>query len=96
MDLVLIIGPRHAELNDALGLHQALEQACLLILGMGIQRGLDGLQDLGGGLNELRLLVCVTLFQLVQYSLCIRHVCSSRCNRVVRVRPVRLTGVSIR
>ena len=56
LDLALVVHPRHAEDNDALGLHQALQQAGLLVLGVCVQRGLQGSQHLGSRLDELRLI----------------------------------------
>ena len=43
-------------MDDALGLDEALKQGGLLVLRMGVERRLDGAEDLGRGLDELRLL----------------------------------------
>ncbi len=72
LDLAVIVCPRHAEHDHALGLHDALEQAGGLVLGVGGDGGLDGLQDLGGGLDELGL-VGVAGLELADDTLCIRH-----------------------
>ena len=72
LDLAGVIHPRHAEHDDALGLDEALQQGCLLILGVGVQRGLDGAEDLGRGLEELGLLG-VALLELRQDLLGVGH-----------------------
>ena len=63
LDLAVIVDPRHAEHDDALGLDDALEQRGLLVLGMGLDDRLEGLEHLGDGLDELGL-VGVALVQL--------------------------------
>ena len=39
--------PGDTEHNDALGLDEALQQGGLLVLGVGVERRLDGAEDLG-------------------------------------------------
>ena len=56
LNLALVVDPGDTEHNDALGLDEALKQGGLLVLGMGVERRLDGAEDLGRGLDELRLL----------------------------------------
>ena len=43
LDLAVVVDPRHAEHDDALGLDDALEQRGLLVLGMGLDDRLEGL-----------------------------------------------------
>ena len=40
LDLAGIVHPRHTEQDDALGLDQALDQTCLLVLGVSSHNGL--------------------------------------------------------
>ena len=56
LNLAVIVDPRHAEHDDAFGLDDALEEGCLLVFRMGLDDRLQGLQDLGDGLDELGLL----------------------------------------
>ena len=63
LDLALVVDPRDAEHDDALGLDEALEQAGLLELGVGVERGLKGRKDLLGRLDELGL-VGVAILEL--------------------------------
>ena len=56
LDLALVVDPRHAEHDHALGLDEALEKGVLLVLGVGVERGLQGLEDLLCRLDELGLL----------------------------------------
>ena len=53
--LVVVVLPGHAELDGALGLHHALQQSDLLILGVSVDNGLQRAQDLFHSLQELRL-----------------------------------------
>ena len=53
--LVVVVLPGHAELDGALGLDHALQQAGLLILGVGVDDGLQRGQDLLNGLQKLGL-----------------------------------------
>ena len=55
LDLALVVDPRHAEHDDALGLDDALEDLGLAVLGMARQDGLERLGDLLDGLMELEL-----------------------------------------
>ena len=55
LHLTGIVHPRHTEGDDALRLHQALDQTGLLILGVLFHNGLDALQHLAHSLQELRL-----------------------------------------
>ena len=59
--LVVVVLPGHAELDHALGLDHALQQSDLLILGMGVDDGLQGAQDLFHSLQELRLIGILSL-----------------------------------
>ena len=69
-----------AELEGAqeglLGLDEALKQSGLLVLGMGVERRLDGAEDLGCGLDELRLLGIAGL-ELVENFLRVAHASSN-------------------
>ena len=73
LDLALVVDPRHAEHDHALGLDDALEKRGLLVLGVGVEGGLQGLEDLLGGLDELGLLGVAGL-KLGDDLLGIRHV----------------------
>ena len=53
--LALIIHPGHTEADDALRLHQTLDQAVGFVLGVLVHQGLDALQDLPDSLQKLRL-----------------------------------------
>ena len=64
LNLAVIVDPRHAEHDDALGLDDALEQRGLLVLGMGLDDRLEGLKHLGDGLDELGLLGVLRLHLL--------------------------------
>ena len=55
LDVPVVIGPRHAELDDALRLNHSLEQRMALISGIGFNKGNDGLGDLFNRLDELGL-----------------------------------------
>ena len=66
--LALVVCPGDAEHDDALGLDDALEELCLLILGVCLDDGLEGLENLGHGLDELRL-VGVFLLNLLDNTL---------------------------
>ena len=70
--LALIVDPGNTEHNDALGLDQTLEKACLLIGGVGIYRRGDRGQDLVCSLDEFGL-VGIALVQLCNNSLGIAH-----------------------
>ena len=67
VDLIvaLVIQPGDAELDGPLGLDHPLQKGCLLILGMGVDHGGQGGQDLLHGLQELRLagILLTALFQ---------------------------------
>ena len=56
LHVALVVDPRHAEHDDALRLDDALEQPRLLVGWVGLDDRLQGLQHLGDGLDELRLL----------------------------------------
>ena len=62
LHLTGIVHPRHTEGDDALRLHQALDQTGLLVLGVLFHNGLDALQHLAHSLQKLGL-VGVALFQ---------------------------------
>ena len=53
--LAVVVDPRNAEHNHALGLNNALKQTCLLILGIRVNDGLQRRKNLGDSLDELRL-----------------------------------------
>ena len=55
LDLALVVDPRHAEHDDALGLDDALEDLGIAVLGMARQDGLERLGHLLDGLVELDL-----------------------------------------
>ena len=76
LDLALVVDPGNTEHNDALGLDEALKQGGLLVLGMGVERRLDGAEDLGRGLDELRLLGIAGL-ELVENFLRVAHASSN-------------------
>ena len=76
LNLALVIDPGDTEHNDALGLDEALKQGGLLVLGMGVERRLDGAEDLGRGLDELRLLGIAGL-ELVENFLRVAHASSN-------------------
>ena len=75
LGLALVVNPGDAEHDHALGLGDALEDLRLLVLGVCVQDGLEGLQHLGDGLDEERLLAIAGL-DLLNNSLCVRHCCS--------------------
>ena len=52
--LTLIVYPGHAEDDLALRLYQTLQYSCSLILGVSLDDGLQGFQDLVDRLKELR------------------------------------------
>ena len=68
LDLALIIDPGHTEADDALRLHQTLDQAGLLVLGVLFHHGLDALQHLTHSLQEFRL-VGIALCQAFVHAL---------------------------
>jgi hypothetical protein len=51
-DLALVVHPGHPEGDGALGLHHPLEDGVLLVLGFLLQDRGQGMQDLGGRLDE--------------------------------------------
>jgi hypothetical protein len=55
LGLALVVHPRHAELDGALGLDQALQQAVVAVLGMRVQKGPQRDHHLAHGLQELGL-----------------------------------------
>jgi len=63
-----VVHPGHPELNDALGLHDALKDARLLEVGAFLHHGLEGLQHLAHRLEELRL-IGVLLHRCIVYAL---------------------------
>ena len=76
LDLALVVDPGDTEHDNALGLDEALKQGGLLVLGMGVERRLDGTEDLGRGLDELRLLGIAGL-ELVENFLRVAHASSN-------------------
>ena len=68
LDLALIIDPGHTEADDALRLHQTLDEGGLLVLGVLFHHGLDALQHLTHSLQEFRL-VGIALCQAVVHAL---------------------------
>ena len=55
LDVALVVQPRNAEHDDALGLDDPLDDPRLAVLGPPLQHQVERLQDLGDGLMELRL-----------------------------------------
>ena len=72
MDLAVVVYPRHAELDLALRLRDALQDAGGLILRVGLDDRLQGGEDLGGRLDKLRF-VCVEPLELGKLFAYIRH-----------------------
>src|SRR5699024_1198534 len=68
----LVVHPRNAEEDDALGLDETFEERCLLVLGMALDDGTKAVQDLGRRLMELGF-VGVLLLELFKHSLYIIH-----------------------
>ena len=64
LHLAVVIHPGHAEHDHALGLHHTLDQAGLLVFGMGGDDGLQAFEDFLGCLQKL-LLLGVALDQAV-------------------------------
>ena len=56
LHLTVVVNPRHAEHDNALGLGDALQNTGSLILRVGLDHGLQSGQNLGDSLNELRLM----------------------------------------
>ncbi len=94
LDLAGVIHPRHAEHDDALGLDEALEQSGLLVLGVRVDGGLQGVEDLGGGLDELGLLGVAGL-ELVEDPLGVRHVTSPLTRTNAQERRTHKTGARL-
>jgi hypothetical protein len=63
LDLALVVRPRHAELDDALGLDQTRQN--LLVVRFALEEGLQALQDLFGRLEEL-ILVRILLLEVLE------------------------------
>ena len=72
LDLAVVVHPGHAEHNLALGLHDALQDAGGLILGVGLDDRLQRGEHLGGGLDKLRL-AGIFLLQKFQLFADVRH-----------------------
>ena len=85
LNLALIVDPGNTEHDDALGLDEALQQGGLLVLGVGVERRLDGAEDLGRGLDELRLLGIAGL-ELFENFLRVAHASSNDGKRKCRSR----------
>ena len=62
--LAVVVAPHNAEGEHTLGLDHAAQQVNLLILGVLLDHGLQGAEDLFDGLNELRLVavLCLDVF----------------------------------
>ena len=72
LDLTGVVHPGHTEHDDALGLDKALDQAGLLVLGVGSHNGLQALEDLLNSLQKLLLLgvaLCKALIYALQVSI---------------------------
>ena len=72
LDLASVIDPGHTEHDDALGLDKALDQAGLLVLGVGSHNGLQALEDFLNSLQKLLLLgvaLCKALIYTLQVSI---------------------------
>ena len=72
LNFAVVIDPRHAELDDALGLDDALKNRSFLVLGMSIDDRLQGGQNLGCSLDEQRL-IRVLLLHVLKDALYVRH-----------------------
>ena len=73
LNLARIVDPGNAEHNDALGLDETLENGGLLVLGMSIESGLQGAQNLSSSLDEFGLLR-VTSLEVLEDRLGVAHV----------------------
>ena len=82
LNLALVVNPGNTEHDDALGLDEALQQGGLLILRVGVERRLDGAENLGRGLDELRLLGIAGL-ELFENFLRVAHASSNDGKRKV-------------
>ena len=76
LDFALVVNPRNAELDDALGLDDALKDLCFLVFRMRLDDRFESAHDLGDGLDELGLIGVLRL-NLVDNSLDVTHVTSS-------------------
>ena len=74
VDLALVVGPRHAELDDALGFDHALENGLLLVNRVALDHDTQRLENLGDRLDELGL-VCVLLFDVGEDVVYVGHAC---------------------
>ena len=61
-----VVHPGHPEHHHPLGLYDAADDVLLLVAGVGLHHGLQGLQNLLRGLEELRL-VGVLLLEILQH-----------------------------
>src|SRR5574344_3056208 len=64
-DDALVVHPRNAEHDHALGFDHALENRVLFVLLVGLEHGIEGRQHLVNGLDELRL-ICVRGFYVLK------------------------------
>ena len=72
-NLTLVINPRNTELELTLRLSDSLKDSLsLVLLFIGLDYGLQGLENLGNGLNELGL-ACILLLYELQHFINIRH-----------------------
>ncbi len=76
LDVALVIEPRHAEHDDALGLHDPLEDVGLAVLGALLDDRPDRLDDLIDGLDELglRRILRVDVSHEVLEACCCHHI----------------------
>ena len=84
LNLALVVDPGNTEHDDTLRLDEALQQGGLLVLGVGVERRLDGAEDLGRGLDELRLLGIAGL-ELFENFLRVAHASSNDGKRKMLV-----------
>jgi hypothetical protein len=61
LDLAFVVDPGNAELNHPLRLNKTFQDFAVSIFFVSLDRRFDGLEDLGHGLKELRL-VRITFF----------------------------------
>ena len=55
VNLTVVVNPRNAEADCSLGLNESLKQACLLVFGVLVENGCQGLKYFCGCLMELGL-----------------------------------------
>ncbi|MPN55555.1 hypothetical protein SDC9_203239 [bioreactor metagenome] len=80
LHLALVVGPAHAELDDALGLDQALQQGVLGVFGVLLDEGPQAFHHFGDGLQEFGLtgVALCHFFQELAYGLVLLRELSDR------------------